>query len=46
MTKFERVRKWYKLGLWDVDRVKNVVKMGCITTEEYLSIVGQIYIAE
>ena len=42
-TKFETVKKWYRMGLWSADRVKNAVVKGWITSDEYKSITGEAY---
>ena len=38
MTKFEKVRRYYEAGLWSVERVRNAVKKGWITEEEFAKI--------
>lgn len=43
MTKFEKVRQYYKLGLWSLTRVRNAVKKGWIFEEEYEEITGRRY---
>lgn len=42
-AKFETVKKWYKMGLWSVDRVKNAVVKGWITSDEFKDITGEAY---
>lgn len=42
-AKFEAVKKWYKMGLWSVDRVKNAVAKGWITSGEFKDITGETY---
>ena len=42
MTWFERVKFYYEQGLWDKQRVKNVVGK-VITAEEYEQITGEEY---
>ena len=38
-----KVKGYYDLGLWDEGRVKNAVKRGAITAEEYAQITGKAY---
>jgi hypothetical protein len=38
---FERMKKWYKQGLWTEEMVLNAVKKGIITTEEATEILGK-----
>ena len=44
MSWFERVKFYYETGLWDIQRVWNVVGK-VITEEEYEEITGEPYIA-
>lgn len=37
---FEKIKKFYKLGLWTEEMVKNAVAKGAITENEYKTIVG------
>lgn len=37
---FERIKKFYKLGLWNEEMVRNAVEKGVITENEYKAIVG------
>lgn len=39
---FEKVQKYYKLGLWDISRVSSAVGRW-ITEEEFYIITGQVY---
>lgn len=41
-TKFDMVKSYYDNGLWDIDRVWNVVNKA-ITPDEYLIITGFVY---
>ena len=41
--KFSMVKRYYKLGMWDKDRVRNAVVKSWITAEEYEEIVGETY---
>lgn len=31
---FEKIKKWYKQGLWSADKVQNAVEKGVITQDE------------
>lgn len=42
-TMFEKIKYYYELGLWDINRVWNVVEKNAITEEEYKEITGFIY---
>ena len=42
---FERINKWYKLGLWSKSMVKDAVVKGKLTEAEYKEITGEDYIA-
>lgn len=39
---FEKIKKYYDLGLWSIDRVWNVVGKA-ITEEEYFEITRLVY---
>ena len=41
--KFEKVKGYYEDGLWNKTMVKNAVKKGWITAEEYQIITGEPY---
>ena len=41
--KYEKVKRWYVLGVWDENRVRNAVKMEWITEEEFKEITGKDY---
>ena len=32
---FEKIKKWYSMGLWTEEMVRNAVDKGVITEEEY-----------
>jgi hypothetical protein len=36
----EKIKKWYKQGLWDADMVQNAVEKGILTAEEAAEILG------
>ena len=45
MSEFaEKVKRWYELGLWNEVRVKNAVKKGALTSEEFKAITGKDYL--
>ena len=44
MSWFDRVKYYYDNGLWDKQRVKNVVSK-VITEAEYQEITGEVYTA-
>lgn len=39
--KYETVLGYYMNGLWDINRVRNAVAKGWITSAEYTEITGQ-----
>lgn len=40
---YEKVLRWYRMGMWNIDRVRNAVKMDWITEEEFEEITGKKY---
>ena len=44
MSKYDKVKKYYDAGLWDLTRVQNAVIKGWITAEEYELIAGEKYV--
>lgn len=40
---YERVKYYYNAGLWSKPMVKNAVKKGVITKEQYKEITGEDY---
>lgn len=40
---YEKIKKWYKQGLWTEAMVRNAVKKGIITEEQYTEITGEAY---
>lgn len=40
---YEKIKKWYKQGLWTADMVKNAADKGVITGEQYKEITGETY---
>ena len=43
MSKFDKVKFYYKQGLWGDSRVKDAVKAGWITAEQFEEITGYSY---
>ena len=41
--KFEKVKRFYTLKVWNETRVRNAVKMNWITEEEFTEITGKDY---
>lgn len=37
----EKIKAWYKFGLWTKEMVRNAVVKGKLTEEEYREIVGE-----
>lgn len=44
MSKYDKVKQWYTLGMWTKKMVKNAVVKGWITEDEYKSITGEEYV--
>lgn len=40
---YEQIKEWYEQGLWTKKMVRNAVKKGKITAEEYELITGEPY---
>lgn len=40
---FEKIKRWYEEGLWTKAMVRNAVRKGKITAEQYEEIVGEPY---
>ena len=38
---FERIKKWYSMGLWTENMVRNAVDKSVITEEQYNEVLGQ-----
>lgn len=36
-----KIKKWYDMGLWTADMVRNAVDKGIITETDYTEIVGE-----
>lgn len=41
--KYEKVRNYYKKGMWTLDQTRNAVVKGWITSEEFEDITGEVY---
>lgn len=41
---FERIKYYFDAGLWNKAMVKNAVKKGVITKEQYAEITGEDYV--
>ena len=37
---FEKIKKWYKQGLWSEQMVLNAVEKGVITQEQYAEVIA------
>lgn len=42
---YERIKRYYDLGVWTKSRVKSAVEKGAISEQEYAEIVGEDYVA-
>ena len=40
---YERIKYFYEAGLWSASMVKNAVRKGIITKEQYTEITGKEY---
>lgn len=40
---FEKVKRYYKMKMWNLTRVRNAVIMNWITPEEFEEITGKVY---
>lgn len=40
---YQKVKSYYVMKMWDEARVRNAVKMGWITAEEFTEITGTAY---
>ena len=38
---FEKIKKWYKQGLWTEAMVQNALNKGIITQDQYAEIIAQ-----
>lgn len=42
---FDKIKRYYDMGLWNTKMVENAVKKGKITEEEFYEITGEEYTA-
>lgn len=40
---YNKVKKWYDMGMWNIEVVKSAVKKGWVTAEEFKEITGEDY---
>ena len=40
---YSKVKKWFDMGMWNIEVVKNAVKKGWITKDEFKEITGEEY---
>lgn len=40
---YEQVKGYFSMKMWDETRVRNAVKMGWITEDEFVEITGKAY---
>ncbi len=45
-SNYSKVKKYYRTGLWDIERVRNAVVKNWITTAEFKEITGSKYESE
>ena len=43
---FEKIKEWYRLGLWDERRVRDAVAKNVITPEQFKLITGKGLLGE
>ena len=43
---FEKIKKWYSLGLWDEHKVREAVAKNVITPEQFKEITGKGLLGE
>ena len=41
--RYDKVKTWFSMGMWDETRVRNAVKMEWITEAEFEEITGKAY---
>ena len=41
---FDKIKRFYDMGLWSKGQVRNAVDKGVITPEEYKEITGEEYV--
>ena len=42
----EKIKAWYKFGLWTKEMVRNAVKKGILSAQDYEEITGENYAAD
>ena len=40
---YEKIKRWYEIGVWSLLKVRAAVKAGKITPEQYKEITGSMY---
>lgn len=40
---FEKIKKFYDAGVWELRKVKDAVAKGVITPEQFTEITGKVY---
>ena len=40
---FEKIKEWYRLGVWNEAKVRAATKKGAITPEQFKEITGKNY---
>ena len=40
---YEKIKRWYELGVWSEERVRAAVERGKITPEQFTAITGKTY---
>jgi uncharacterized XkdX family phage protein len=40
---YNKVKKWFDMGMWSIEVVKSAVKKGWITKDEFKEITGEEY---
>ena len=40
---YEKIKRWYEMGVWNESRVRDAVAKGKITAEQFKAITGKTY---
>lgn len=40
---YEKIKRWYDLGLWNIQQVRDAVAKDILTLEQYKQITGEPY---
>ena len=40
---FNKIKRWYELGVWDERKVRDAVQKGAISEEQFKAITGKDY---